>query len=337
MPVDHRFFRIVDAITLTDLAARLGAVVHGKTRQQPITGVAPLAEAGNGDVTFQSSAIPASVYPEAGSIIITKAESAACADNEQIYLVVKYPRRAFAAALEMIVQPADMSREQSLIDKTAWVHPRAFIASGTIIGADCRIEAGAVVQSGVVIGDGCHIGSNSVLSHCRIGNQVVIGSGTVIGDGGFGFEMTEKGAVRLPHVGIVRIADSCSIGSHCTIDRGSLGDTVFGNSVMIDNLCHIAHNVQLGDRVVMAGQCGISGSVTIGADVQIGGQVGIAPHLMIADGAILTARSGVTKDVAPDSQMAGFPAVDAGQFWRECAALRRLTRASRAARQNIKD
>jgi UDP-3-O-[3-hydroxymyristoyl] glucosamine N-acyltransferase len=44
------------------------------------------------------------------------------------------------------------------------------------------------------MGDGCHIGSNSVLSHCRIGNHVVIGSGTVIGDGGFGLEMTEKGA-----------------------------------------------------------------------------------------------------------------------------------------------
>jgi UDP-3-O-[3-hydroxymyristoyl] glucosamine N-acyltransferase len=237
----------------------------------------------------------------------------------------------------MIVQPADMSHEKTLIDKTAWVHAHASIASGAIIGAECRIEAGAVIQAGVIMGDGCHIGSNSVLSHCRIGNQVVIGSGTVIGDGGFGFEMTEKGAVRLPHVGIVRIADACSIGSHCAIDRGSLGDTVFGNSVMIDNLCHIAHNVQLGDRVVMAGQCGISGSVTIGADVQIGGQVGIAPHLTIADGAILTARSGVTKDVAPHSQMAGFPAIDAGQFWREYAALRRLTKASKAARQNTKD
>ena len=177
-----------------------------------------------------------------------------------------------------------------------------------------------MIQAGVVMGDGCHIGSNSVLSHCRIGNQVVIGSGTVIGDGGFGFEMTEKGSVRLPHVGIVRIADACSIGSHCAIDRGSLGDTVFGNSVMIDNLCHIAHNVQLGDRVVMAGQCGISGSVTTGADVQPGGQVGISPHLTIADGALLKARSGVTKEAAPYSPMAGLPALHARHSCRDRAA-----------------
>ena len=41
---------------------------------------------------------------------------------------------------------------------------------------------------------------------------------------------------------------------------------------MIDNMCHIAHNVQIGDRSIMAAQCGISGSVKIGADVQIGGR-----------------------------------------------------------------
>ena len=81
MPVDQRFFRIVDDVTVTDLAARLGAVVHGKMHQKPVTGVAPLAAAGEGDVTFQTSPIPAGVSPAgAGSIIITTAESAAGAD-----------------------------------------------------------------------------------------------------------------------------------------------------------------------------------------------------------------------------------------------------------------
>ena len=63
MPVDQRFFRIVDDITVTDLAARLGAVLHGQMRQHPITGVAPLAETGNGDGTFQTSAIMAGGAP----------------------------------------------------------------------------------------------------------------------------------------------------------------------------------------------------------------------------------------------------------------------------------
>ena len=149
--------------------------------------------------------------------------------------------------------------------------------------------------------------------------------------------MTNDGAIRVPHVGIVRIADGCGIGNQCSIDRGSLGDTVLGRSVMIDNMCHIAHNVQIGDRSIVAAQCGISGSVDIGVDVQIGGQVGIAPHLKIGDGAVLTARSGVTKSVAPNTKMAGFPAIEAGQYWRERAALRRSSKSSGGPSNKIEE
>jgi UDP-3-O-[3-hydroxymyristoyl] glucosamine N-acyltransferase len=44
----------------------------------------------------------------------------------------------------------------------------------------------------------------------------------------------------------------------------------------------------------------------------------------IGDGAVLTARSGVTKDIEDGDQVAGFPAISKRQFWREQAALRRL-------------
>ena len=50
----------------------------------------------------------------------------------------------------------------------------------------------------------------------------------------------------------------------------------------------------------------------------------LTPHLKIGDGAVLTARSGVTKDIEDGDQVAGFPAISKRQFWREQAALRRL-------------
>jgi len=340
MSVDPRFFRIVDGIKAVDLATRLGATISSGDTDHIITGVAPLAVAGKGEVTYQSGGPLADCAPKAGAIIITTADIAAQLaetaqlKSEQTILLVDYPRRSFAAALDMIVQSTEPESHKTSIDRSAQIHPNASVGDGVVIGAGSVIEAGAVIQSGVVIGANCHIGANSVLSHCDIASQVHIGAGTVIGDSGFGFEMTKDGAIRLPHVGIVRIADGCGIGNQCSIDRGSLGDTVLGRSVMIDNMCHIAHNVQIGDRSIMAAQCGISGSVTIGKDVQIGGQVGIAQHVTIGDGAVLTARSGVTKDVLPNTQMAGFPAVEAGQYWRERAALRRVSKSSGAPRKN---
>ena len=336
MPVDQRFFQIVDGMTAHDLAARLGASIHGGHADQIITGVAPLALAAKGDVTYQTTGLSTDDAPGRDCIIITTAEIVAELDSDQTILIVDHPRRSFASALGMIVQEVKPEPGKTSVDRSAQIHQEATIKDGVVIGADTVVEAGAVIQSGVVIGADCHIGANSVLSHCDIANHVTIGACTVIGDSGFGFEMTPDGAIRLPHVGIVRIDDRCGIGSHCCIDRGSLDDTVLGRSVMIDNMCHIAHNVQIGDRSMMAAQCGISGSVKIGADVQIGGQVGIAQHVTIGDGAVLTARSGVTKDVVPHTQMAGFPAIEAGQYWRERAALRRLSKSSGAPRHNIK-
>ena len=340
MAVDPRFFRIVDGIRVVDLAAQLDASISGGDPNQVITGVASLAVAGKGEVAYQSAGPLLNCGPEAGAIIITTANIAAqlpktaSLEPEQTILIVDYPRRSFAVSLDMIVKPAESKASDTFVDRSAQIHPNASIGDGVVIGAGSIIEAGAVIQSGVKIGANCNIGANSVLTHCDIASHVAIGAGTVVGDSGFGFEMTEDGAIRLPHVGIVRIADGCGIGNQCCIDRGSLGDTVLGQSVMVDNMCHIAHNVQISDRSIVAGQCGISGSVMIGADVQIGGQVGIAPHVTIGDGAVLTAQSGVTKDVAPNTQMAGFPAIEAGQYWRERAALRRLSKSSRAPREN---
>ena len=56
----------------------------------------------------------------------------------------------------------------------------------------------------------------------------------------------------------------------------------------------------------------------------MGGQVGLARHVKIGDGAVLTARSGVPKDIEDGDQGAGFPAISKRQFWREQATLRRL-------------
>ena len=79
---------------------------------------------------------------------------------------------------------------------------------------------------------------------------------------------------------------------------------------MIDNMVHIAHNVFIGENACIAAQTGISGSVVIGKNVTIGGQAGFAGHIQIGDNVVIAAKSGVTKNIADNSIVAGFPAVD---------------------------
>ena len=330
MSINTAFYQIAEDVTAADLARIIGATDLFGPDQIVISDIEPFDAAKPFSLIYQSDPNLAKTLAVESAVVITNEACLPFIDRANCCLVVASPRIGFAHALAHLVSVAPVDHGTAGIAPTAKIadttviHSSATIMPQVVIGAGTVIEAGAVLHAGVTVGENCHIRSNSVLSHCLIGNGVDIGAGSVVGAAGFGFEMTDDGVVKLPHIGLVVIDDFVSIGSGCAIDRGSLGNTHIGAHVMMDNLCHIAHNVTIGARSIIAGQCGISGSVAVGQGVVMGGQVGIAPHVNIGDGAVLTARSGVTKDVEDGDQVAGFPAMSKRQFWREQAALRRL-------------
>ena len=330
MSINTAFYQIAEDVTAADLARIIGATDLCGPDQIVISDIEPFDAAKPFSLIYQSDPNLAKTLAVESAVVITNEACLPFIDRANCCLVVASPRIGFAHALAHLVSVAPVDHGTAGIAPTAKIadttviHPSATIMPQVVIGAGTVIEAGAVLHAGVTVGENCNIRSNSVLSHCLISNGVDIGAGGVIGAAGFGFEMTDDGVVKLPHIGLVVIDDFVSIGSGCAIDRGSLGNTHIGAHVMMDNLCHIAHNVTIGARSIIAGQCGISGSVTVGQGVAMGGQVGIAPHVKIGDGAVLTARSGVTKDIEDGDQVAGFPAISKRQFWREQAALRRL-------------
>ena len=67
-------------------------------------------------------------------------------------------------------------------------------------------------------------------------------------------------------------------------------------------------------------------SCKIGDGVVVGGQVGLADHVTVGDGAQIAAKTGVMRDIGPGEVVMGYPARPIRQFWREIAALSRLTR-----------
>jgi UDP-3-O-[3-hydroxymyristoyl] glucosamine N-acyltransferase len=204
------------------------------------------------------------------------------------------------------------------------VSPHAVVGEGVKIGAGTSIEAGVVIGKNVEIGEDCHIGANAVISHAVIGDNVRIYPGVCIGQDGFGFAIDPAGHVKVPQLGRVIIGDSVEIGANTTIDRGAGPDTEIGSGTWLDNLVQIGHNVKMGRGCVMVAQSGISGSTVLEDYVVIAGQVGIAGHLRIGMGAQIAAKSGLMKDVAPRSEMMGYPAVPIKQFMRQIATLNRL-------------
>ena len=225
------------------------------------------------------------------------------------------------------------------------VHSSAIIAKSANIGENVAIGANVVIGEHAIIGDHVSILANSFIGafvnigtqskiysgvqiyhECKVGKNCILHANTVIGSDGFGFAPQADGSyAKIPQVGIVRIEDNVEIGAGCTIDRATMGETLIKKGVKLDNLIHIAHNVEIGENTVIAAQSGIAGSTKIGANCMIGGQSGIVGHLNIADGTIFQAKSGMTKSVKKKgTKWYGYPAIEYTNYLRSFAIFKNL-------------
>lgn len=330
----HFFGGDVKELGLT--AAQIASHVQGTLEgdgQRLVTGIAPIERAQEGDITFiaQPKYIPLLEMSPAAAALV---DSRCPASPRHILIRVRNPYYAFLQVARLFVP---LPRPPAGIDGSAIIHPAARLGQHLAIGPHVVIEEDAVIGDGVVIGavsfvgHGAVIGEESFLApqvhiahQVRLGKKVVVQSGAVIGSDGFGYVREEGRYFKIPHAGSVVLEDEVEVGANCTIDRGTFGDTVIGRGTKLDNLIHIAHNVQIGQNTVIAAQTGISGSVRIGSNVTIAGQVGFVDHIEVGDGATFGAQSGVSKSVPAGKTFFGYPAKELTQAKREEAAIRRL-------------
>ena len=166
----------------------------------------------------------------------------------------------------------------------------------------------------MIIGKNCIIGSGNIIKNSIVGDRVVLQDSCKIGQKGFGFIPLKEKNFKFPHIGRVIIEEDVEIASGCTIDRGSIDDTIIGKNTYLDNQVHIAHNVKIGKNCMIAGQVGFAGSSEIGSNVSIGGQAGVSGHLKVGNNVKIGGGSGVVKDIEDNQIVMGYPAVPFREF-----------------------
>ena len=330
---DLRFYDRLGPFSVEEIAALSGAAISDSgTGSTLIADVAPIEEGRAGALSYAEGRKMAEALAGrdlTGWIVLAdESLQPVLRDCGAIALVHPAPRSAFsvAAASLFALKPVEAD-ETAVIHETARVGPGAVIGSGADIGADCVIGPGNVIGPGCRIGAGTRLGNSVSVMCADIGQSCNILSGAVIGEAGFGVAVSADGVVDVPHLGQVVIADHVTIGANSTIDRGVFGATRIGKGCKIDNLCHIAHNVVLGENVLLPAYAGISGSTVIGDGVMFGGRVGVSDHVTIGDGARIGSNSAVMGDVPAGETYAGAPAQPIRAHMREIAELRRLVRA----------
>ena len=253
---------------------------------------------------------------KANAILVGKDFSIDRKDKTLIH--VDNPAISFIKVINLFY-PQDISTES--IHHSAVVSPTAEIGTNVHIGPHVVIEENVSIGDDVQIHAGTFIGKNTTIQ-CKtiihpnvsiyhdviIGEQCIIDSGSVIGSDGFGLVKDNNTYYKIPHIGRVILNNSVWVGPNCCIDRGTLSDTVIGEGTKMDNLIHIAHNVQIGENCAIAGQVGIAGSSILGKNVAVAGQVGIIGHLKIGEDSTVAAKSAVFQSIDPGSFVSGVPA-----------------------------
>jgi len=196
-----------------------------------------------------------------------------------------------------------------------------FVGNNVKIGRNAVIQSNVVIEDDVIIGANSHISNNAILMHgVMIGDNSKIGPGSIIGSEGFGNVLLSNSTwFHICHLGSVEIGNNVSIGSNCTIDRGTIENTIIQDGVIIDNLVHIAHNVNIGENTAIAAKVGIAGSCNIGKRNMIGGMVGIVDHIITTDDVVISATSTVNKDLKEPGVYTGIMPISKHINWKRIA------------------
>jgi len=289
-----------------------------------IHGVESLVNATKNDITFLHSGKYKDVSLKTkAAACITTSNLSQFLPKDCIKLSVRNTLFAVTQTSLMFYPKAETDYPDLNLSKSSEVknlYPNVLFGKNVLIGSNVEINentqigSNTVIESNVKIGSNCIIGSMVTIKNSLIKSNVHIKDGSKIGTKGFGFIPIKGKNLKTPQIGKVILEDDVEIGANCTIDRGSVMDTVISKNTFLDNQVHIAHNVKIGENCMIAGQVGIAGSAIIGNNVMIGGQAGISGHLTIGNNVKIGGGSGVVNNIPDNSKVMGYPAISIREF-----------------------
>lgn len=316
------------------LAARRGA-------DHPIRRIAPVEDCGPGDLVFVDHEKYLAPVRERKptAVVATEAIAGQLDAQEDLGLLIAPNVRLAHALLKQAYGDRDVRAvEWPRIHPSAVVHDSvtvpedAVIGPGVVVGAEVKLGSGVVLMANCVVERDASIGAGSVLHPncvvgygCAIGADSLLKSGCVIGAEGFGFAQdAARHNYRIPQTGTVVIGNRVVVGPNTNIDRATYGATIIHDGVVIDGLCHIAHNVEIGEDCILCAHTGISGSTRFGKRVIASGQTGTLDHITVADDVALLHRAGLPNSIKAAGAYAGGPVQPLKQYLKNMAVMPRL-------------
>ena len=232
--------------------------------------------------------------------------------NETTLLVCSDPYLAFAKLSKLF------SDEIDFLDGS--FQNSVFIHDSVNLGKDVKVGPNVYIGENCKIGDKTVIYPNTtILKDVSIGQDCIVHPNSVLGSDGFGFAPENESYQKIEQLGGLDIGDNVEIGAGCTIDRGTISNTMIFDGVKLDNQIHIAHNVSLGSNSAIAACCAIAGSTKIGKNFKMGGLSGVLGHLEICDDVTVGAHTLITKSIKSSGNYIGIMPAQNHMNWSKSA------------------
>lgn len=321
--------------TAAQIADMLGGTVDGDP-EATISTLSKIEEGGPGSLSFLSNPLyTPHIYLTTATIVIVNRSFVPEHPVSATLVRVDSADLAFAKLLEVYNQIKYDKKgisTLSAIAETAKLGVDVYVGEFAVIGENVTLGNKVKIYPHVSIGENTSIDDNTVLfsgvriySDNKIGKNCILHAGTVVGSDGFRFNQQDGKNVKVPQIGNVIIENDVEMGANCTVDRATFGSTIIRSGVKLDNLVHVAHNVEIGENTVIAAGTGIAGSTKVGKNCMISGHVSMTGHITIADGTILGGATGVSKSLTkPGQAYMGVPALEVSKFRRSTVLFRNL-------------
>jgi len=321
--------------TAQQIAAALNGSIEGNSNTE-VNSIAKIEEGKPGSISFLANPkYTQYIYSTNASIVIVNEDFIPTQQLNTTLIRVKNAENAFGQLLEMYNQVKLAKTGVSplaFINETATIGINVYIGEFAVVAENAKIGNNVKIYPQVYVGENVNIGDNTTLfagvkiySDGVIGKDCIIHSGTVIGSDGFRFAL-QDGGKKIPQIGNVVIENNVELGSNCSIDRATIGSTILRSGVKLDNLVHIAHNVEIKENSYLAANNVIAGSTTIGKNCMFSGQVGIVGHLTIADNTTIAAQSGISKSITEEgTAVMGSPAIEINKYRKNYIHFRNLS------------
>lgn len=206
------------------------------------------------------------------------------------------------------------------------IHRTALVEDGAELAPDVEIGPFTVVHANVRIGGGTHVGSHCVLGEptpLGDGSPLVIDAGSMIRSHSTFYEGSSFGPGLLTGHGVTvregtRAGAGLRLGTLCDIQ----GDLIFGEHVRLHSNVHCGKLARVGDYVWLFPYVVLTNDPTPPSDLTTGVEVGdcaviatmstVLPGVRVGERALVGAQSLVSRDVPPDTVVAGVPAQPRG-------------------------